>query len=291
MKTMYIVIIMKVFGGVEEVHDFGDKVSANEFILGWCNGGDEKFTTAEEGLDWFRDNQDKVDFAIQLVEINNAEESVLKWNDCSVLPTPNIYVLLTFESHFGQAFTVGLWDDAQESWYVVADEDGTMSRVSEIELEKWSYFDGAKNDNTAPREDFMAFFRSDSFHESVSVDDAKEIFRGVLHGSSDITKELLTETASDYEVNVLGLFSVKELMDEIARRAVEEGVVESASSLSLMTSEKAQWGVKQQLHKCNGVDIGNDNYYVDPQEYVGKSDIDDLVEKANRFGIALINVY
>lgn len=143
---------------------------------------------------------------------------------------------------------------------------------------------------TFDRDDFMAFFRSDTFHESVSVDDAKEVFQGALHGSSDITKELLTETAGDYDVSVLGLFTVKELMDEIARRAIEEGIIESASSLSLMTSEKAQWETKTQLHNSYGVEVGafNDNYYVDPKEYKGESDMNNLIEKSKKFSIGLI---
>lgn len=166
MKIIYTVVIHLIFGGVEEVHNFETEDKANAFILEWCNNSvpeDITFNNAFDGLEWFRINDEKVTYSIQLFE---------------------------------------------------------------------------------------------------------------------------------RELNILGLFTVKELMDEIARRGVEEGVVESASSLSLMTSEKAQWGVKHQLHKSyRGVDIGNDNYYVDPQEYVGESDIDDLIKKANEFGIGLINVY
>lgn len=92
--------------------------------------------------------------------------------------------------------------------------------------------------------------------------------------------------------DILKSFTVKELLDAIRERALQENIVINASSLCLMASEKAQWGVKHQLHKCySGVDIGSDNYYVDPQEYVGESDLDDLVQRANEFGIGLINVY
>ncbi len=51
------------------------------------------------------------------------------------------------------------------------------------------------------REEFMKFFRTKDFHEKITVDDAIEIFRTVLHGSSDITKELLDDILSDYSVN------------------------------------------------------------------------------------------
>lgn len=196
-------------------------------------------------------------------------------------------LMMEFAGHFIHATEVQMEAAMQEVSFGMT----TAEAVTEVLATFKNDTEPFKSVSTFERDDFMAFFRSDTFHESVSVDDAKEVFRTVLHGSSDITKELLTETASDYEVNVLRLFTVKELMDEIARRAIEEGIIESASSLSLMTSEKAQWGVKAQLHKCNGVDIGNENYYVDPQEYVGESDLSDLVEKAKTFGISLINVY
>lgn len=86
-------------------------------------------------------------------------------------------------------------------------------------------------------------------------------------------------------------FTVRELLDEIRKRAMQENIITSASSLCLMTLESAHSEVKHKLHNCNGVDIGNDNYYIDPQEYVGESDLDDLVQRANEFGIGLINVY
>jgi len=65
----------------------------------------------------------------------------MKWNDCNILPIPKKDVLLTFKSHFGQAFTIGCWDEEKASWYVVVEEDGTMDKISEIKPEKWAYFD------------------------------------------------------------------------------------------------------------------------------------------------------
>lgn len=59
------------------------------------------------------------------------------------------------------------------------------------------------------RDKFMEFFRTDEFHEKISVDDAHEVFSQILHGSSDFTKELLESTAKDYGVDlpsVLNLF-------------------------------------------------------------------------------------
>lgn len=53
------------------------------------------------------------------------------------------------------------------------------------------------------REDFMKFFRDDKKLNELTVDDRIEIFRTILVGSSDITKELLDDILSDYSVNNL----------------------------------------------------------------------------------------
>jgi hypothetical protein len=53
------------------------------------------------------------------------------------------------------------------------------------------------------REDFMKFFRDDEKLNELTVDDRIEVFRTVLIGSSDFTKELLDEILSDYNVSNL----------------------------------------------------------------------------------------
>lgn len=53
------------------------------------------------------------------------------------------------------------------------------------------------------REDFMTFFRDDQKLNELTVDDRIEIFRTVLVGNSDLTKELLNEVLSDYSVSNL----------------------------------------------------------------------------------------
>lgn len=50
------------------------------------------------------------------------------------------------------------------------------------------------------REDFMKFFRDDEKLNELTIDDRIEIFRTILVGSSDITKELLDDILSDYSV-------------------------------------------------------------------------------------------
>lgn len=56
------------------------------------------------------------------------------------------------------------------------------------------------NSTSITREQFMEFFRSDSFYEKVTDDDCREIFATVLKGASDLTTEFLNEILSDYSV-------------------------------------------------------------------------------------------
>lgn len=53
------------------------------------------------------------------------------------------------------------------------------------------------------REDFMIFFRDDEKLNELTVDDRMEIFRTIILGSSDFTKELLDKILSDYSVTNL----------------------------------------------------------------------------------------
>jgi hypothetical protein len=51
------------------------------------------------------------------------------------------------------------------------------------------------------REDFMKFFRDTEKLNELSIDDRIEIFRTILVGSSDLTKDLLNEILGDYCVD------------------------------------------------------------------------------------------
>lgn len=51
------------------------------------------------------------------------------------------------------------------------------------------------------REDFMKFFRNDEKLNELTPDDRIEIFRTVLLGSSDFSKELLDDILKDYCVD------------------------------------------------------------------------------------------
>ena len=61
---------------------------------------------------------------------------------------------------------------------------------------------------TVDRDQFMAFFRHESFHELISDDDAVEIFRTVMKGASDFTKNLLDEIFIDYQVDFLEIVEI-----------------------------------------------------------------------------------
>ena len=59
------------------------------------------------------------------------------------------------------------------------------------------------------REDFMNFFRDDEKLNELTVDDRIEIFKYVLIGGSDFTKNLLDEILSDYCVENLEIIEIK----------------------------------------------------------------------------------
>jgi hypothetical protein len=49
----------------------------------------------------------------------------------------------------------------------------------------------------------MEFFRDDEKLNELTVDDRIEIFRTILIGSSDLTKDLLNEILGDYSIDNL----------------------------------------------------------------------------------------
>lgn len=59
------------------------------------------------------------------------------------------------------------------------------------------------------REDFMRFFRDDEKLNELTPDDRIEIFRTILLGNSDFTKELLDDVMSDYSVSNLKVITVE----------------------------------------------------------------------------------
>lgn len=59
------------------------------------------------------------------------------------------------------------------------------------------------------RDSFMAFFRNDEKLNTLSSEDRMEVFLQILQGSSDITKDLLNELISDYNVYNLEVNHIK----------------------------------------------------------------------------------
>lgn len=59
------------------------------------------------------------------------------------------------------------------------------------------------------REDFMKFFRDNEKLNELSPDDRVEIFRTILSGSSDFTKDLLNEVLFDYCVDNLEVIELR----------------------------------------------------------------------------------
>lgn len=55
---------------------------------------------------------------------------------------------------------------------------------------------------------FMQFFRDDEKLNELTPDDRIEIFRTILLGNSDITKELVEEVVSDYSVSHLSVENI-----------------------------------------------------------------------------------
>lgn len=53
------------------------------------------------------------------------------------------------------------------------------------------------------REDFMNFFRDTEKLNELTPDDRVEVFRTILLGNSDLTKDLLNEILGDYSVDNL----------------------------------------------------------------------------------------
>mgnify|MGYP001055465255 CR=1 FL=1 len=63
--------------------------------------------------------------------------------------------------------------------------------------------------NEISRAEFMQFFRDDEKLNELTPDDRVEVFRTILLGSSDLTKELLEAIITDYSVSSLQVIKVE----------------------------------------------------------------------------------
>jgi hypothetical protein len=61
-----------------------------------------------------------------------------RWKNIEeIKPETEEQVLICFNSHFGEAFSVGSYQSTTEEWYVISDRDGTMD-IAEIEPVFWA---------------------------------------------------------------------------------------------------------------------------------------------------------
>ncbi len=58
------------------------------------------------------------------------------------------------------------------------------------------------------REEFLKFFRDDEKLNELTADDRVEIFRTILVGGSDLTKDLLNDVLGDYSVGNLEVIEI-----------------------------------------------------------------------------------
>ncbi len=65
------------------------------------------------------------------------------------------------------------------------------------------------NSDSFKRENFMAFFRDNQRLNDLNEEDRLEVFKTILLGSSDFTKEFLTELLSNYGVNNFEIREIK----------------------------------------------------------------------------------
>jgi len=65
-----------------------------------------------------------------------------------------------------------------------------------------------ENYNKLSREDFMRYFRDTEKLNELTTDDRIEIFRTILLGSSDFSKDLFDEILADYSVDNLEVIEI-----------------------------------------------------------------------------------
>jgi hypothetical protein len=65
-----------------------------------------------------------------------------------------------------------------------------------------------ENYKKIPKEDFMHFFRDTEKLNELTPDDRIEIFRTILLGSSDFSKDLIDEILADYAVGHLEVVEI-----------------------------------------------------------------------------------
>lgn len=110
------------------------------------------------------------------------------------------------------------------------------------------------------RDAFMAFFRNGELLNTLSVDDRREVFAGILAGNSDFTAKFLNEVLSDYGVDSINVEETQYyLFGEDAVRLFEEGgckavmnMLQSESSGHFMWSLEKLSSIEEALTNFEG---------------------------------------
>jgi hypothetical protein len=68
--VVHTVILFRVFGGIDDVLTFFDKELAENFVKGWANQNNTEgltFKNSDDALEWFANNDDKIENSIELI--------------------------------------------------------------------------------------------------------------------------------------------------------------------------------------------------------------------------------
>lgn len=67
MATIYTVITYRVFGGIENVENFLEADAAYKYFFNWANSSNTEnltFSDVNTALEWFRTNEEELDYTI-----------------------------------------------------------------------------------------------------------------------------------------------------------------------------------------------------------------------------------
>lgn len=185
MKRIYTVVIHLVLGGISNIKTFEDKQQMEASVLEWVNSNSPdgvNFADPYEGIEWFKENSDKVEEGIVI------HDEVLASSPLSVPLGERIREHckeMAVRFYTGDGSTVG-YGDAME-----ADNIFNITSV-------WEPFERRE---------------------------------------SDEVKDLIADEADRLEAlgeKIISMMSVEEMLDEIANRAVKNGIVEAKENVQLL---------------------------------------------------------
>lgn len=236
MKRIYTVVIHLAFGGISNIKTFEDKQQMEASVLEWVNSNSPdgvNFADPYEGVEWFKENSDKVEEGIVI------HDEVLASSPLSVPLGERIREHckeMAVRFYTGDGSTVG-YGDAME-----ADDIFNITSV-------WEPFERRE---------------------------------------SNEVKDLIADEADRLEAlgeKIVSMMSIEELLEQIARRAQAEGIIETRGNICLMTIKGMSDAEKDDCEE-NGWGLKSDQVIVDTDEYKGDSP---YIQKAKAFGISYIH--